>query len=83
MQKRTFFVRAVWDDEAQVFYTESDIIGLHAEAADLQSLEAVVTEVAGDLIVANHLSEAELASMPMKSLIPTIFWHHPILPAAA
>ncbi|MFP5076013.1 DUF1902 domain-containing protein [Rhizobium sp. YIM 134829] len=59
MQKRTFFVRAVWDDEAQLFYTESDIVGLHVEAADLPSLEAVVTEVAGELIVVNHPLRAD------------------------
>ena len=33
--KRTFRVKAVWDVAAKVFYSQSDIEGLHIEAADL------------------------------------------------
>ena len=28
-----FFVKAVWDEEAKVFYSDSDIVGLHIEFA--------------------------------------------------
>lgn len=52
--KRTFYVRAVWDEEAQVFYSESDISGLHIEAATLDEFEAVMSEFAEELIAANH-----------------------------
>ncbi len=30
--KRTFTVKAIWDNEAQVFYAQSDIEGLYIEA---------------------------------------------------
>ena len=30
--KRSYGVTAVWDADAQVFYSESDIKGLHVEA---------------------------------------------------
>lgn len=52
--KRTFTVKAVWDDEAQVFYAQSDIEGLHIEAASLDEFEAIIIEEAPELIMANH-----------------------------
>ena len=52
--KRTFNVKAVWDDEAQVFYSQSDIEGLHIEAASLDEFEAIIIEEAPELIIANH-----------------------------
>ena len=33
MAKRMYSVTAHWDDEANVFYSVSDIIGLHIEAS--------------------------------------------------
>ena len=39
---RHFFIKAIWDDEAQVFYSESDIKGLHIEAETLAEFEAVL-----------------------------------------
>ena len=52
--KRTFNVKAVWDDEAQVFYSQSDIEGLHVEAASLDEFESIIIEEAPELITANH-----------------------------
>ncbi len=52
--KRTFNVKAIWDDEAQVFYSQSDIEGLHIEAASLDEFEAIIIEEAPELIIANH-----------------------------
>lgn len=52
--KRSFFVRAIWDDEAKVFYSESDIDGLHIEAPTIDVFEEVVLDVAADMIAANH-----------------------------
>lgn len=84
MTKRTFFVKAVWDDEAKVFYCQSDIIGLHVEAATVDEFEAVVLDVAVELIVANHISAADLAEKPISELIPVILWQRPeVLSAAA
>ena len=47
-------VRAVWDAQAEVFYSESDIEGLHIEAATLDEFEAIMLDVAPELIMVNH-----------------------------
>lgn len=52
--KRTFFVKAVLDEEAHVFYAQSDIEGLHIEASSLDEFEAIIIEEAPELIMANH-----------------------------
>jgi Domain of unknown function (DUF1902) len=54
MRQHEFSVRAVWDAEAQVYYSESDIFGLHIETKSLDEFEAVMVAAAGDLIRANH-----------------------------
>lgn len=72
--KRTFNVKAVWDDEAQVFYSQSNIQGLHIEAASLDEFEAIIIEEAPELIMANHRSLSEVAEHPLKDLIPAILW---------
>jgi hypothetical protein len=54
--QRTYFVRAVWDKEAGVFVSESDIIGLHIEAETVDEFEATMRDVATDLLIANHES---------------------------
>lgn len=59
--KRTFFVKAIWDDEASVFVSESDIIGLHIETATIEDFEMVMNEVEIELIVANHFTAPEMA----------------------
>jgi hypothetical protein len=82
--KRTFFVRALWDAEAKVFYSESDIEGLHIEAPSVDAFEDVMFDAAIDLIVANHMSAVDLADTPMRELIPAILWERPAdVPAAA
>lgn len=84
MAKRTFTVKALWDEEAGIFYCESDIEGLHIEAATLDEFEEVLHETAPELIVTNHLTEADLATTPLKDLVPTILWQRPDkTPAAA
>ena len=84
VMKRTFFVRAIWDDEAKVFYSESDIDGLHIEAATVNAFEDVLFDAAIDLIVANHMSASDLADTPIRDLIPAILWERPVsVPAAA
>ncbi|WP_207105877.1 DUF1902 domain-containing protein [Rhizobium sp. CFBP 13726] len=81
--KRTFFIKAVWDEEARLFYSESDIEGLHIEAPDVDSFEDVIFDVAIDLIVANHISAEDLAHKPVKYLIPAILWQRPAEMTAA
>ena len=59
--KRTFSVKAIWDDEAQVFYAQSDIEGLYIEAASLDEFEEIMLDAAPELIMANHRSASEIA----------------------
>ena len=37
--KRSYLVRARWDDNARVFWSDSDINGLHIETATLEEFE--------------------------------------------
>lgn len=82
MSQRTFHVRAVWDPEHRIYYTESDIIGLHVEAPTLEEFEAVVMDVAPELIVANHLTATDLATKSLGELLPAILFEKPLAPAA-
>ena len=83
MVKRTFFVKALWDDEAKVFYSESDIEGLHIEASGIEEFEDVLFDTAINLIVANHIQPSDMADTPLKDLIPAILWQRPEPRAAA
>lgn len=56
--KRNFYVTAIWDEEAGIYYSESDIIGLHIEAETIEEFEQVIDEFAAELIIENHF-EAE------------------------
>ncbi|WP_417407852.1 DUF1902 domain-containing protein [Hoeflea sp.] len=60
--QRSFSVKAVWDSEAGVYVSESDIIGLHIEAATVEEFEAIMRDVATDLVIANHISSDQLKS---------------------
>lgn len=77
MAKRLFTVTAHWDAEAQVFYAQSDIIGLHIEAPTIEGFEAAMLEVAPGLVVANHFTQQELQTAAPEELIPTIIWQRP------
>ena len=70
--KRRYIVTAVWDAEARVYYSESDIDGLHIEAETLDEFESLILDLAPDLIIENHLSVRELGETPLKKLIPSI-----------
>lgn len=72
----------MWDEDANVFYPESDIIGLHAEAPTFAEFEAVLMEVAPDLIVANHVSSADFDSTPLHDLMPAIVLEMPLARAS-
>jgi hypothetical protein len=82
MDKRTFRVKAVWDNEAGVYVSESDIIGLHIEAVTVEEFEEVMMDLAPELIVANHISPSEFAEKPYKDLVPAILWQRPEKAAA-
>ena len=80
MGNRSYKVRALWDDEARVFYSESDIEGLHVEASSFDEFEAAVMDVAPELIVANHISSADFARKSFRDLVPAIVLERPAEP---
>ena len=53
---KTYHVNAVWDAEAKVFYAQTDIPGLHIEAATMVEFFKAVEELAPQIIVANDSS---------------------------
>lgn len=83
MAKRTFRIAAIWDEDAGVFFSESDIQGLHIEAPTIEEFESVMMDTALDLIIANHMTAADFAEKPVKELLPAIIWERPSAPAAA
>jgi len=77
MIRRTFNVAALWDEEAGIFYCESDIDGLHIEAATIEEFEAVMLELGPEMILANHILKPENANMSLSDMIPAILWQRP------
>ena len=70
MKRRVFSVEALWDEEAKVFYSESDIDGLHIEAKTMKEFEKIMLELAPDLILANHFSQHDSSKVPLADIIP-------------
>ena len=75
--KRQFYVRAVWDDEAEVYYTDSNIRGLHIEADTIEAFEEAMFDVVAEQIVTNHYSKDDLANSSFAELIPAVVWERP------
>lgn len=67
-----FFVRAVWDEEAKVFVSESDIVGLHIEAATLEEFREIMVDIAPELVLANHVTNDDLLTKSLRELVPVI-----------
>lgn len=76
MAKRRFVVSALWDEDAKIFYSESDIIGLHVEAATFKEFEEIVLDTAPELIIENHL-KPDLQTLSLRDLIPSIVLNPP------
>ena len=68
-----FFVKAVWDEEAKVFYSDSDIVGLHIEADTLEEFHKVLVDIAPELILANHVTNDDLLTKSLRELVPVIW----------
>lgn len=77
MSGNTYYVKACWDENENVFFSESDITGLHIEAETLEDFEEIFHSVAVDLIIQNHIKPEQLANIPLRDLIPSILWHRP------
>jgi hypothetical protein len=76
--RKIFTVTAVWDEEAGVYFSDSDISGLHVETESLEEFERELFDVAAELIVANHMTAAEISSAPRKDVIPAILYKAPL-----
>jgi hypothetical protein len=72
--RKVFTVNAVWDADAGIYFSESDISGLHIEAESLEEFEKEMFEVAADLIVNNHMRDEDIYSPPSKDMIPAIVY---------
>jgi len=77
MKNRSFYVKAVWDEEAKVFYSESDIVGLHIEAEKIEEFEVIMMDLAPQMVMENHVSKKDLTQKSMLDLIPSIFFRQP------
>jgi len=77
MAKRTFVVTAIWDEEAGVFYSQSDIDGFHIEAATIEEFEALLMEIGPEMALANHLLPGADPHVSLVDLIPAILWQKP------
>ena len=75
--KRTFYVKAIWDDEARVWYSETDIQGLFVETGTLTEFEEIMPELARDMIIANHTSSVDLEKCSPQDLFAMITWIPP------
>jgi hypothetical protein len=51
--KSSYFVRALWDSEASVWISETDIPGLVIEANTLAEFESLMVELAPEMLAAN------------------------------
>lgn len=51
--QETYYVRAVWDDEAKVFISDTNVPGLNVEAATLHEFMEIVEELAPEMLAAN------------------------------
>lgn len=83
MTRRTFIVTAIWDEDAKVFYSESDIDGLNIEASTLEEFEALLFDLGPEMALANHLIPGANPQASLAELVPTIIWQKPTKPAAA
>lgn len=52
--RKTYHVEALWDAEARVWVSTSDLPGLVIETATLAEFEALIRDLAPDLIAANE-----------------------------
>lgn len=72
-----FYVKALWDDEAEVFYSESDIVGLHIEAATIDEFVSVMEEMAPQMVVENHVTKQDLGKKSVLDMISSIIFQPP------
>jgi len=52
--EKSYHVKAVWDEDAGVFYAETDIPGLNVEASTLKEFIEIVEALAPEMMDANR-----------------------------
>lgn len=72
-----FYVKALWDDEAEVFYSESDIVGLHIEAATIDDFVSTMEELAPQMVVENHVTKQDFAKKSLLEMMSSIIFQPP------
>lgn len=72
-----FTIRACWDEEAGVWYSESDISGFSIEAETLEEFEKLMDEHAPVLVYENHIKPAQSVDSTFRELLPTLIWQRP------
>jgi hypothetical protein len=59
--RKTYHVEAMWDPEAKVWVSKSDVPGLVIETATLAEFEALMRDLAPELIAANEGPDIDAA----------------------
>ena len=54
-----FYIRAIWDEENKIWYSDTNIEGLFIEAKTREEFAEVANEFAEELIEANHSAKHE------------------------
>ena len=75
--KRTFYVKAIWDEVASIWISETDIEGLFINAKDLNEFEDIVNEFAGELVLENHWKHENIPAAVIGKTVPIIMWQRP------
>ena len=81
--KRTFYVKALWDEDAKVWYSETDIEGLFIETKTLDEFQDIMPELAREMIFANHTPHLDEATVAPQDLFATVTWIPPSPAASA
>lgn len=76
-QEHTYTVEAIWDPQASVWTSRSDIKGLVIETETLDEFEEMVLALGPEMIRDNHLAPAGLSDEKAADLMPTIVWRRP------
>ena len=63
---QTYHIRAVWDPEAEVYYSETNVPGLVVEAETLSEFMAITEELLPEMLKANSSTEIGTYRRPEK-----------------
>jgi hypothetical protein len=53
LSAKTYYVKAIWDEEAEVYYSETNVPGLVVEADTLAEFVEIAQELAPEMLEAN------------------------------